>query len=111
MDISYGCKKLKKKCDTDKELTKAYGVNCARKIRSRLDDLHAASNLEVLRSLPGRCRELVGDKKGQLSLDLEQPLRLIFEPANTDVQYKDDGGLNWASVNAVKIISVEDTHG
>ena len=65
-------------CNSEKLWIKKYGKNCAKKINLRLDDLQAAVNLEILRVLPGRCHELKGDKKGQLSLDLEQPLRLIF---------------------------------
>lgn len=110
MDITFKIKKFHKICKSDVELLKAYGKNCARRIRARLDDLQAAQNLEVLRTLPGRCHELKGNKKNQLSLDLEHPLRLIFEPSNQDIQRKEDGGLDWSSVNAVEIIGVEDTH-
>ena len=91
-------------------MIKAYGKNCARKIGARLDDLQAAINLESLKTLPGRCHELKGDKKRQLSLDLEHPLRLIFEPSNEEVDKQEDGGMDWKLVNAVKIIDVEDTH-
>ena len=91
-------------------MIKAYGKNCARKIGARLDDLQAVINLEAFKMLPGRCHELKGDKKGQLSLDLEHPLRLIFEPLNENVNKKDGGGMDWNLVDAVKIIDVEDTH-
>lgn len=110
MEITFKNKKFQAISNSDEKLKKAYGKNCARKMRSRLDDLQAAINLEVFRTLPGRCHELKGDKKEQLSLDLEHPLRLIFEPSNGDVKKKEDGGLDWNSVNAVKIIAVEDTH-
>jgi len=110
MDIIFKSKKLEKLFNTEVELQKKYGKNCARKIRSRLDDLHAAKTLENLRTLPGRCHELNGNKSNQLSLDLEHPLRLIFEPSNQDIQRKEDGGLDWSLVNAIKILGVEDTH-
>jgi proteic killer suppression protein len=110
MEITFKNKKLLKVCNSEKELVKVYGKNCARKISLRLDDLQAVTNLEVFKTLPGRCHELKGNRKGQLSLDLEQPLRLIFEPSNEEVKFKEDGGLDWNSVIAVKIIDVEDTH-
>ncbi len=110
MEITFKNKKFQKICNSEKELIKEYGKNCARKIRARLDDLQAAVNLEVFKNLPGRCHELKGDKKGQLSLDLEHPLRLIFEPSNEDVDKKYGGGMDWNLVNAIKIIDVEDTH-
>lgn len=110
MEITFKNNKLHKLCNSDTALTKKYGPVCARKMRSRFDDLFAAASLDIFVNLPGRCHELKGDKKGQLSLDLEHPLRLIFEPANEDVRKKPDGGLDWTSVNVVRIISVEDTH-
>jgi proteic killer suppression protein len=77
----------------------------------KINTIQAAANLEAFKTLPGRCHELKGDKKGQLSLDLEHPLRLIFEPTNNANVAKDnDSGMDWNLVNAIKIIDVEDTH-
>jgi len=110
MEITFKNNKLEKTFNSDKKLQKAYGVLCARKIRTRLDDLHAADSLEDMKLLPGRCHELVGNKKGQFSLDVEQPYRLIFEIGHKDIKSKETGGLDWTSVIAVKIIGVENTH-
>jgi len=110
MEITFKNKKLQKICNSEKELVKTYGMSCARRIGARIDDLQAAVNLEAFKTLPGRCHELKGDKKGQLSLDLEHPLRLIFEPSNEEINKKDDGGMDWKLINAVRIIDVEDTH-
>jgi len=113
VEIIFKSKKLQKACNSDAELLRQYGKNCARKMRNRLDDLAAAATLQAFRppnGLAGRCHELKGDRNGQLSLDLEHPLRLIFEPTGEGVQTKDDGGLDWNSVKAVQLIGVEDTH-
>jgi plasmid maintenance system killer protein len=91
-------------------MTTTWGPIQAKKLRRRLDDLRAASALEVMRLLPGRCHELKGDRAGQISLDLEHPYRLVFEPANDPVPLKRDGGLNWTAITAVRIIGVIDTH-
>lgn len=77
----------------------------------RLDELRAMSCLKDLSKLPpARCHELKGEHKGHLSVDLEFPLRLIFEPAENPVPKKDDGGLNWEEIRSVRILSIEDTH-
>lgn len=110
VDVVFRNKKLQKVCNSDAELNKKYGKNCARKFRMRLDDLVAVPTLESFRHLPGRCHELTADRKGQLSLDLEHPLRLLFEPCGSNVKNKSDGGLDWNSVTAVEIIEVDDTH-
>jgi plasmid maintenance system killer protein len=96
--------------NSEKELKREYGEVCAKKIRRRLDDLQAAPTLENMRNLPGRCHELKGDMKFQLSLDVEHPLRLIFMPVGNGFKFKDDGGLDWKTVTEVQIIGVVDTH-
>jgi proteic killer suppression protein len=53
---------------------------------------------------------LTGNRARQLSLDLDHPYRLIFEPAHNPIPRKDDGGLDWSKVTAIIIIGVEDTH-
>ena len=97
-------------CNNDKLLKRKYGDICAKKIRRRLDDLSAADNLEVMKTLPGRCHELKGNRHGQLSLDLEHPLRLIFVPDDFPPSLKVDGGIDWENVTVIKILGIEDTH-
>jgi proteic killer suppression protein len=55
--------------------------------------------------------ELKGNRKGQLSLDLDHPYRLIFIPDHDPVPSTEDGGMDWGRVTAVKILGIEDTHG
>jgi plasmid maintenance system killer protein len=112
VEITFKDNKLLKVFNSQKDLIRSYGKECAARIRRRLDDIAAAPSLETLRPpFPGRCHELKADKKGQLSLDLQHPYRLLFEPCGEGVQKKEDGGLDWSSVKAVRILDVEDTHG
>lgn len=110
MDIVFKDKKLTKLCNDKKRLVKELGADRATRVQRRLDDLRAAANLDVMRTLPGRCHELKADRAGQLSLDLDHPYRLIFIPANDPIPVRDDGGLDWSKVTAVKILGIEDTH-
>jgi hypothetical protein len=55
--------------------------------------------------------EIKGDRKGQFSVDVRHPFRLIFEPAHDPVPTKDDGGLDPAKVTRIRVLSVEDYHG
>ncbi|MEQ8190033.1 MAG: killer suppression protein [Candidatus Eremiobacterota bacterium] len=110
MDIIFEKDKLKEEYNNFKVLVKKYGDKRAKIIRQRLDDLSAAANLEVMRNLPGRCHELRGDRKWQLSMDAGHPYRLIFMPANEPVPVKSDGGLDWKQVTVIKILGVVDTH-
>ncbi|MBG1271164.1 killer suppression protein [Nostoc sp. WHI] len=109
MDIIFNSNKFEEECNNQRLLQKRYGLDRAKRLRRRLDDLRAANVLEDMRNLPGRCHELLYDRVGQLSLDLDHPYRLIFEPTEP-VPTKPDGGLDWTKVTAVRIIGVEDTH-
>jgi proteic killer suppression protein len=111
LDITFRTKKLRKQCTDAKQMATAFGSVQASRLRQRLDDLRAAENLEVMRTLPGRCHELKAARAGQLSVDLDHPYRLIFEPANNPVPQHDDGGLDWSAVTAVRILEIADTHG
>ncbi|CCI06891.1 type II toxin-antitoxin system RelE/ParE family toxin [Microcystis aeruginosa] len=110
MDIVFKEKKFENECNSQRLLKKQYGEKMAKKIRQRLDDLKAVIVLEEMRSLPGRCHELLHNRAGQLSLDLVHPLRLIFEPADIPIPQKADGGIDWKKVTAVVIIGIDDTH-
>jgi proteic killer suppression protein len=67
-------------------LRKKHGAVRAKKIEQRLKHLAAVETLADMRSMPGRCHELHGDRAGQLSLDLDHPYRLLFRPAATRLQ-------------------------
>jgi plasmid maintenance system killer protein len=110
MDIGFKNSKFAKLCNNQKLLQKQFGSDRAKRIRRRLDDLRAVAVLEDMRGLPGRCHELLHDRTGQLSLDLDHPYRLIFEPAHNPAPTKPDGGLDWTQVISVVIIGIEDTH-
>lgn len=110
MDIEFASTKLAKQMNDDKSLAKAFGSKQARRIRTRLDDLEAAADLEEMRGLAGHCHELTGDRDGQLAIDLIHPYRLIFEPSEDPAPEKDDGGLDWSDVKGVRILEVIDYH-
>ncbi len=77
-----------------------------------MTDLATAETLENLRNVPskGRLHELIGDLAGKLALDLKHPRRLIIEPALDTIPIKEDGGLDWASVDRIRILSIEEDY-
>ena len=114
MDISFKNTKLQKEFNEGKKLEKAHGSLRAKKIHLRLGELRAAVCLFDFwppKSGPSRCHELTqGVRKGQLSVDLDYPYRLIFIPSHDPAPEKPDGGLDWKQVTAITIIGIEDTH-
>ena len=111
MDILFQGRKLEKVCHDQSLRTRMYGLVCAKLLGRRIDELRDARNLEEMRLLPqAKCHELKGDRKGTLSVALEQPYRLIFEPANNPVLKRPDGGLDWTEVTAIRVLAVENYH-
>jgi plasmid maintenance system killer protein len=110
VDILFKERKFEKQCNQQSALVRAQGGRRAQLIRARLDALHAAECLEDLRNVPGRLHELKGNRKGQLSLDLDFPYRLIFIPDHKPVPSTPDGGMDWRRGAAGKIRGVGDTH-
>jgi proteic killer suppression protein len=108
MIIRFRTRRLQALANDGKAAQRELGKRCADLLRKRLDDLHAADDLAVLRYLPGRCHELSGPRAGQLALDLEHPRRLVFEPL--DGGRHEDGGLDWSTVTAVEVIEIVDYH-
>jgi plasmid maintenance system killer protein len=110
VDILFKERKFGKQCNRQSDLVRMQGTRRAQLIRARLDALYAATCLADLRNLPGRLHELKGNRKGQLSFDLDYPYRLIFVPSHEPVPSTEDGGMDWTRVTAVKILGIEDTH-
>jgi len=115
MDISFKNKKLAKSFNEEAQLVKKHGKLRAKKMRIRMKALRAATSIMDFwppKSPPERCHELTeGKRRGQLSVDLDHPYRLIFIPDHDLVPRREDGGLDWSQVTAIKIMGVEDTHG
>lgn len=111
MEIYFKTKKLEKQCSKQKEAVKAFGLKTAKKLMQRLMELYAAETLDDISYLPpARCHELTGKRRGQFSVDLEHPFRLLFISAVNPVPVKADGGFDRSKITEVEIIEIEDTH-
>ncbi len=110
MHILFKTAKLRELCNDDRVARKKLGARCAKKLRARLDDLDAAQALQAFRALPGGCHQLTGNLSGCLSIALHGGFRLVFRPAHETSPRKPDGGLDWARVTKVEIVSIEDYH-
>jgi len=111
MVILFKTTKLEKLCNDEKLMIKRLGPQRSKLLKRRLAELRAANVLEDLQCFPRtRCHELLHNRKGQLSVDLDHPYRLIFEPANNPIPKKPDGEFDWSKVTEITIIGVENTH-
>lgn len=111
MILFYKSAELRDICLDSRKMKKRYGKICAKKIIQRRDELLASPNLAEMRNIGGRCHELKGKRAGQFAVDLEHPLRLIFECAENPAPRKTDGGLDWGNIESIRILKIEDYHG
>jgi proteic killer suppression protein len=108
--ILFASERLRTTINSKKALRRMYGDAGAKAVARRMFDLRAAATLDDMYGLPGRCEELKGDRKGQFSLHLHAGFRLILEPADEPLPFKDDGGIDRSAVTAVRIVEVVDYH-
>jgi len=111
VELSFANRKLAKELADERTIVRNYGADNGRRICQRLTQLMAADNLETLRLLPQtRAHELIGDRAGQISVDVRHPYRLLLVPDHDEIPRKPDGGLDWMRVTKVKILGIVDTH-
>ena len=111
MRIYFQTRRLQKVCSSLQAMEQAHGRVLATKLARRLAELGAAATLAEMSHLPpARCHALTGDRKGQFSVDLEHPYRLLFAPAHEPAPLDVQGGIDRGAVTEIIIIGVADTH-
>ena len=111
MEVTFSTSKLQKICNSSKKLRGDYGPRMADLIQQRLSELAAATVLEDMRHVVGaNCHELRENLKGLLAVDLVQPDRLAFRPADSPIPRKPDGGLDWSFVTSIEVVAIGDYH-
>jgi proteic killer suppression protein len=108
LNITFKDRKLREICEKQAVADKKLGSACARKLRTRLSDLDAATCVTDLKA--GRPHPLTGDREGQFALDLTGGWRLVFAPANDPVPRKADNAIDWSLVTIVSIEFIGDYH-
>ena len=92
-------------------MQKELGPQGAQKLKQRMAELKAAQILADVSHLPpSRLHELTGQQKGQFSVDLQHPFRLLLIPADDSIPRRVDGGIDLNSVHSVEIVDIADTH-
>jgi proteic killer suppression protein len=108
MDIEYANKHLRKLCEQNRFAVQELGVNCAKKLQTRIADLQSAN--DVLELPAGKPHPLQRDRKGQYAISLPDGKRIIFVPANNPTPMIDDKNIDWSRVTKIRIIEIGDYH-
>ncbi len=96
---------LKRTCESEPALRRAYGPKGAQVVMRRLSDLQAAETLEDFRRLPGACKEWDGARPGCLELEVGGG-KLVFAPAAECASHDGDSVGPWTEIKAIKVIEI-----
>jgi proteic killer suppression protein len=111
MRVSFVNKRLQKELNAGRDMERIHGTRRAKLLRQRLFEIENTAILSDLRLIPGpRLHQLHGNRKGQFSVDLDHPYRLIFVPNDKPVPVLPSGGIDEASVVSVLILEIDDPH-
>lgn len=110
MRVTYKTDRLQQQCESSVDMTRIYGVLCAKALQRRLNALSAADNLSVfaLNTPPHYCHPLRGKRAGQYAMRLYDKYRLIFVPDHDPVPQHPHGGIDTTHVTAIRIIEVSE---
>ncbi|MFC4912809.1 type II toxin-antitoxin system RelE/ParE family toxin [Actinomadura gamaensis] len=105
MEVRYGDPDLRALCESDRDLRRKYGSECAKKIRTRLQALRVADSIDDLMQMPGHCHPLKGDYyEDCYAFRLHGAMRLIFRPM-TDEERAAEGIPDVQTALVVEIIN------
>ncbi len=108
MDIFFADHRLERLCFEERTAKRRLGSKGARKLRTRLAELEAATRISDL--VAGRPHPLKYDQAGKFAVDIDGGRRLVFVPAHDPVPRGDDNSVAWAEVTAVRIVFIGDYH-
>jgi len=109
MEVAFKNRHLQKICEDSKEAQRKLGQASARKLRSRLADIVAASRSGDIPA--GRAYPLKGSRAGEFAVDLSGGDRLVFESNDDPMPATSDGATDWRNVASIRIVFVGDYHG
>ena len=108
LKIKFKDKRIRELCEIQAVCEKKLGSACARKLRTRLSDLEAASRVTDL--VAGNPHPLRGDRLGQFSIALAGGWRLVFIPSHDPYPVYPDGGIDWSRVTSICIEYIGNYH-
>ena len=108
MDVDFAKESLRKLCEDPRQADKKLGLASAKKLRSRLADLMAATQLGDIPA--GHPHPLKGDRAGQFAVGLSGGHRLVMEAADDPVPITVDGTTDWKRVSSIRIVFIGDYH-
>jgi proteic killer suppression protein len=108
MEIDFLDTKLQNLCENQREAITKLGPDGAKKLRTRLSDLEAASNVSEL--VAGHPHSLNPDSLREFAVDLSNGKRLVFKPNHEITPLNEHNNTDWSNVTKIKIVYIGDYH-
>jgi plasmid maintenance system killer protein len=103
--------KLKKTCESERELLRKYGPELGPRIAQRLSELRALRSLDDATKIPHLgLHQLKAGRDEQFGVDLPLGRRIVLEIAHNPIPRKDDGGVALSEVTEVVVVEIVDYH-
>lgn len=111
MQIHFRSAKLKKICESERELLRKYGRELGQRITVRMSELRAFTNLQDAVRVPHlRLHQLKAERDEQFALTLLGGHRLVLEVGNNPIPRHADRGVDLSAVTEVIVVEIVDYH-
>jgi proteic killer suppression protein len=111
MEVTFTNARIHKLCNSALKLRGKYGPRMAERIQQRLLELASVDTLKDMSAVVGaRCHPLTENLKGLFVVDLIQPDRLAFKPANEPLPLNPGGGIDLSRVTEIEVVGIGNYH-
>ncbi|HMQ87315.1 MAG TPA: hypothetical protein PKB07_07015 [Flavilitoribacter sp.] len=111
MNVTFKNKRLETAITDPKELVKTYGIQRAKKIKQRYQEMLASATLQDLGKIPATdLHQLTGDRTGQWAVKVTGNERLCFIITHDPVPSLPDNSVDRSQVTDVCIVFIGDYH-
>lgn len=110
MELAFAEKNFRDLCYNETLAKQAYGSVLSSKLKRILADLGAATVVADLLLLPGNPRELTGDLRGRMVINLVDEHQLVFQVGHINPPVLQSGEIDWSRVRRIKILGLEKNH-
>lgn len=110
MELAFAEKNFRDLCCNETLARQAYGNLLSGKLKRILADLGAATVVSDLLLLPGSPRELTGDFRGRMVINLVDEYQLVFQAGHVNPPVLQSGEVDWSRVRRIKLLGLEKNH-
>lgn len=106
--LAFSTKALRSLCECQAKAERELGLKVAKKLRERLADIRAASNITEL--VAGHPREIEGNRLPNYAIDLADGYRMVLCANHNDIPRTKTRRVDWSKVSRVRIHIIEVAH-